>query len=65
MVLTMMEKYEQKDLPRVYREIEALKRLHHQHVCQMYQIIETKKMIHLVLEVRDASHCSFHQDHVQ
>lgn len=33
------------------REIKALKRLHHQHVCQLYQIIETNKMIHLVLEV--------------
>lgn len=45
----------QKDLPRVYREIEALKRLHHQHICQMFQIIETKRMIHLVLEVSGLS----------
>jgi serine/threonine protein kinase len=41
----------QKDLSRVYREIEALKRLHHQHIGQLFQIIETPTMIHLVLEV--------------
>lgn len=38
------------DLPRVYREIRALQKLHHQHICQLYQIIETDRMIHLILE---------------
>lgn len=38
------------DLPRVYREISALKRLHHQHICQMYEVIETRKMIYVILE---------------
>lgn len=36
----------------MYREIRALRKLHHQHICQMFQIVETDKMIHLVLEVR-------------
>eukprot|EP00731_Ephydatia_muelleri_P017625 Em0010g723a len=38
------------DLPRVYREIRALKKLHHQHICQMFQVIETERMIYVVLE---------------
>eukprot|EP00731_Ephydatia_muelleri_P017624 Em0010g722a len=38
------------DLPRVYREIRALKKLHHQHICQMFQVIETEKTICIVLE---------------
>lgn len=38
------------DLHRVYREIRALKKLHHQHICQMFEIIETEKMIYVILE---------------
>lgn len=41
----------QDDLHRVYREMRALKKLHHQHICQLFQIIETDKMIYLILEV--------------
>ncbi|KAJ3614293.1 hypothetical protein NHX12_017867 [Muraenolepis orangiensis] len=38
------------DLPRVKLEIEAMKNLSHQHVCRMYQVIETTAKICLVLE---------------
>ena len=41
----------QADLPRAYREIKALKVLHHQHICQLFQVLETDRMIYLVLEV--------------
>ena len=45
----------QHDLPRVYREIRALKKLHHQHICQMFQVIETERTISLVLEVSNVN----------
>uniref|UniRef100_A0A3P8UXB0 Maternal embryonic leucine zipper kinase n=1 Tax=Cynoglossus semilaevis TaxID=244447 RepID=A0A3P8UXB0_CYNSE len=38
------------DLPRVKVEIEALKNLSHQHVCRLYQVIETATQIFMVLE---------------
>jgi maternal embryonic leucine zipper kinase len=38
------------DLPRVYREMRALKKLHHQHICQLFQVIETETMIYMILE---------------
>ncbi|XP_019857367.1 PREDICTED: maternal embryonic leucine zipper kinase-like [Amphimedon queenslandica] len=38
------------DLPRVYREMRALKNLHHQHVCQLFEVIETDLMIYMILE---------------
>nr|XP_032825331.1 maternal embryonic leucine zipper kinase isoform X2 [Petromyzon marinus] len=38
------------DLPRVKTEIEAMKSLSHQHVCRLYQVIETKTKIFMVLE---------------
>ncbi|XP_057313199.1 maternal embryonic leucine zipper kinase-like [Hydractinia symbiolongicarpus] len=39
------------DLHRAYREIDAMKRLGcHQHICQLYQVVETDKDIFLVLE---------------
>ncbi|XP_047145876.1 maternal embryonic leucine zipper kinase isoform X1 [Hydra vulgaris] len=39
------------DLHRAYREIEAMKRLGcHQHICQLYQVVETDEDIFLVLE---------------
>ena len=41
----------QDDLPRVYREMRALKNLHHQHVCQLFEVIETDTMIYMILEV--------------
>ena len=44
----------QVDLPRVKTEIEAMKQLHHQHICRLYQVIETRKKIFMVLEVSDA-----------
>ena len=43
----------QADLPRVYREIRALKKLHHQHISQMFEVIETRKMIFMIIEVRE------------
>ena len=50
----------QDDLHRVYREMRALKKLHHQHVCQLFQIIETDKMIYLILEVHNIIIIIFH-----
>uniref|UniRef100_UPI00358FF331 maternal embryonic leucine zipper kinase isoform X2 n=1 Tax=Myxine glutinosa TaxID=7769 RepID=UPI00358FF331 len=38
------------DLPRVQTEIAAMKNLSHQHVCTLYQVIETSKRIFMVLE---------------
>lgn len=38
------------DLPRVKTEIEAMKNLHHQHICRLYQVIETSRKIYMVLE---------------
>uniref|UniRef100_A0A665WQQ7 Maternal embryonic leucine zipper kinase n=1 Tax=Echeneis naucrates TaxID=173247 RepID=A0A665WQQ7_ECHNA len=38
------------DLPRVKVEIEAMKNLSHQHVCRLYQVIETSTQIFMVLE---------------
>lgn len=39
------------DLHRAYREIDAMKRLGcHQHICQLYQVVETSENIYLVLE---------------
>ncbi|KAK3696487.1 hypothetical protein QZH41_011798 [Actinostola sp. cb2023] len=37
-------------LPRVKREISAMKDLWHQHVCQLYQVIETGENIFMILE---------------
>ncbi|NXD74534.1 MELK kinase, partial [Eolophus roseicapillus] len=41
------------DLPRVKTEIDAMKNLSHQHICQLYHVIETSKKIFMVLEVRN------------
>ncbi|XP_067440689.1 maternal embryonic leucine zipper kinase [Thunnus thynnus] len=38
------------DLPRVKVEIEAMKNLSHQHVCRLYQVIETSTQIFMILE---------------
>ncbi|XP_037805207.1 maternal embryonic leucine zipper kinase-like [Penaeus monodon] len=38
------------DLPRIYLEIEAMKQLSHQHVCKLYQVLETETKIFMVLE---------------
>ncbi|CAI8029346.1 Maternal embryonic leucine zipper kinase [Geodia barretti] len=38
------------DLPRAFREIGCLKKLRHQHICQLYEVIETPEMIYLVIE---------------
>ncbi|XP_064388109.1 maternal embryonic leucine zipper kinase-like [Halichondria panicea] len=38
------------DLPRAFREIKALKKLHHQHISQLFQVIETQRMIYLIIE---------------
>ncbi|XP_064295121.1 maternal embryonic leucine zipper kinase isoform X2 [Phalacrocorax carbo] len=38
------------DLPRVKIEIEAMKNLCHQHICQLYHVIETSRKIFMVLE---------------
>lgn len=38
------------DLPRIYLEIEAMKNLSHQHICKIFQVIETQDQIFMVLE---------------
>lgn len=38
------------DLPRIYLEIAAMKQLSHQHVCKLYQVLETDTKIFMVLE---------------
>ncbi|KAK8380675.1 hypothetical protein O3P69_007948 [Scylla paramamosain] len=38
------------DLPRIYLEIEAMKQLSHQHICKLYQVVETDTKIFMVLE---------------
>ncbi|MEJ1277004.1 maternal embryonic leucine zipper kinase [Cricetulus griseus] len=38
------------DLPRVKTEMDALKNLRHQHICQLYHVLETKNKIFMVLE---------------
>ncbi|XP_076041432.1 maternal embryonic leucine zipper kinase-like isoform X2 [Oratosquilla oratoria] len=38
------------DLPRIYLEIGAMKQLSHQHICKLYQVIETDTKIFMVLE---------------
>ena len=41
----------QGDLHRAYREISAMKKLSHQHICQLYQVVETETDIFMVMEV--------------
>lgn len=38
------------DLPRVKVEINAMKELRHQHICQLMQVIETEEKIFMILE---------------
>nr|CAB3263753.1 maternal embryonic leucine zipper kinase [Phallusia mammillata] len=38
------------DLPRVKTEIQAMKNLHHHHICRLYQVVETSRKIFMVLE---------------
>jgi serine/threonine protein kinase len=40
----------QDDLPRVAREVKALKLLNHQNIAQLFQIVETSEAFVLVLE---------------
>ena len=41
----------QSDVVRIALEIAAMKDLRHQHICQLYQVIETDEYYFLVLEV--------------
>ncbi|KAK2180773.1 hypothetical protein NP493_426g00015 [Ridgeia piscesae] len=38
------------DLPRVRTEISAMKELNHQHICKLYQVIETDEKFFMVIE---------------
>ncbi|CAK9301824.1 unnamed protein product [Gordionus sp. m RMFG-2023] len=38
------------DLKRAYDEIEALKELHHKHIIQLYQVIETENIMYMIME---------------
>lgn len=40
----------QEDLPRIKLEVEALKTLLHQHICRLYQVIETESHYFMILE---------------
>jgi len=40
----------QEDLPRVRLEVKALKTLLHQHICKLYQVIETESHYFMVME---------------
>ncbi|XP_008072360.1 maternal embryonic leucine zipper kinase isoform X4 [Carlito syrichta] len=48
--MSYMKQLEQSDLPRVKTEIDALKNLRHQHICQLYHVLETANKIFMVLE---------------
>jgi len=51
------------DLPRVKTEIEAMKNLHHQHICKLYQVLETSTKIYMVLEYCiDLLNCSYESE---
>uniref|UniRef100_A0A914I648 non-specific serine/threonine protein kinase n=1 Tax=Globodera rostochiensis TaxID=31243 RepID=A0A914I648_GLORO len=39
-----------RDLPRVTAELEALKQLAHQHICRMFQYVETEDKFYVVME---------------
>jgi len=39
-----------KDLQHIYQEISTLKNLMHQNICRLYQVVETKRDIFLILE---------------
>ena len=41
----------QEDLPRVKTEIAAMQDLCHQHICKLYQVIETDDRFYMILEV--------------
>ncbi|KAI6187156.1 Non-specific serine/threonine protein kinase [Aphelenchoides besseyi] len=49
-IKTMVKSKLGKDLPHVYKEIDALKNLLHQNICRLYQVVETATKIYLVLE---------------
>lgn len=40
-----------KDLQHIYQEISTMKELMHQNICRLYQVVETKREIFLILEV--------------
>ena len=44
------EEMEPTELSRVRREIEILHSLHHIHICQLFEVIETTKHLHLIME---------------
>ncbi|XP_076053776.1 uncharacterized protein LOC143032726 [Oratosquilla oratoria] len=47
-------KIDEENLRKIWREIEILKKLRHQHITRLYQVMETERMIYLVTEY--ASH---------
>ncbi|XP_047280162.1 maternal embryonic leucine zipper kinase isoform X19 [Homo sapiens] len=49
-IMNYMKLLGQSDLPRIKTEIEALKNLRHQHICQLYHVLETANKIFMVLE---------------
>lgn len=49
-IKSLAELLSQEDLPRVKLEVEALKTLLHQHVCRLYQVIETESHYFMVIE---------------
>uniref|UniRef100_A0A2K6T1A9 non-specific serine/threonine protein kinase n=1 Tax=Saimiri boliviensis boliviensis TaxID=39432 RepID=A0A2K6T1A9_SAIBB len=49
-IMNYMKLLVQSDLPRIKTEIDALKNLRHQHICQLYHVLETANKIFMVLE---------------
>ena len=43
--------FQQEDLPRVKTEIAAMQDLCHQHICKLFQVIETADRFFMILEV--------------
>lgn len=45
------------DIPRVRLEIDAMKNLIHQNICQLYQVIETDDKFFMIMEVCNMCTC--------
>jgi 5'-AMP-activated protein kinase catalytic alpha subunit len=42
-----------KDIERINWEIHILKTVHHPHICQLYEILETAHAIYLIMELAE------------
>uniref|UniRef100_A0AAZ3QLS8 non-specific serine/threonine protein kinase n=1 Tax=Oncorhynchus tshawytscha TaxID=74940 RepID=A0AAZ3QLS8_ONCTS len=44
------KRLEPSDLKKIYREVEVMKLLNHPHIIKLYQVMETKDMLYMVME---------------